>query len=271
MSIFRNKTAIVSGCASGLGKTLCEELARRGATVLVTGLTIAEVQPVADAINAAGGNAVARQMDVRRRDEIQSAIDFVKEHYGRLDYFFNNAGVAYIGEFEDASDERVESVLQTNAVGPVFGSLYAYRAMKAQGGGHIVNVASMAGIIPTPHIAVYSATKHAVVGLSASIRTEGEIHGIKVSVVCMGLVKSEMLVRADIPTMSAGSYEKLLRTPPWETIRAVNYILRGVERNSPYIVMPFYARIMWWIQRLSPALFVPMARASMVEFRKTGK
>lgn len=272
MSFFANKTAIVSGCASGLAKVLCEELARRGAVAIVTGLTQEEVQPVADAINQAGGKAIALRMDIRNREDIKAAIATTIAQYGKLDYFFNVAGVAYIGEFDGAEDALVENVLQTNAVGPVFGSLYAYKQMKTQaGGGHIVNVSSMAGIVPTPGIAVYAATKHAVVGLSTSLRYEAEKFGVKVSVVCMGLVKSEMLVRAKIQGMTAATFEGLSGFAPWETIRAANYILRGVENNDAYIVMPFYVRIFWWVQRLSPSLFAFLARASMKNVRSVAK
>jgi short-subunit dehydrogenase len=271
MSFFAGKTAIVSGAASGLGKCLGEELARRGAIAVVTGMTQAEVQPVADAIVQAGGKAIALAMDMRDRAQIRAAIDTVVAQHGRLDLFFNCAGVAYIGEFDGADDDLIENVLRVNAGGPVFGSLYAYRQMKTQGSGHIVNVSSMAGIVPTPGIAVYSATKHAVVGLSTSLRYEAEKFGVNVSVVCMGLVKSEMLVRARIQGMTAETFEGLSGFAPWETIRAANYILSGVENNDAYIVMPFYVRIFWWIQRFSPRLFASLARASMKNVRSAAK
>lgn len=267
MTFFTNKTAIVSGAASGLGKVLCEELARRGAISIVTGLTQEEVQSTADAIVQAGGKSLALKMDIRSREDIQAAIATVVAQYGKLDYFFNVAGVAYIGEFDGAEDGMVENIMQTNAVGPVFGSLYAYRQMKKQGSGHIINVSSMAGIVPTAGITVYAATKHAVVGLSTSLRYEAEKFGVKVGVVCMGLVKSEMLVRAKIQGMSAAAFEGMSGFAPWETIRAANYILRGVENNDAYIVMPFYVRIFWWIQRFSPRLFAVLARASMKNIR----
>lgn len=271
MSFFASKTAIISGAASGLGKCLGEELARRGATAIVTGMTQAEVQPVADAINQAGGKAIALGMDMRDRAQIRAAIETVVAQYGKLDFFFNCAGVAYIGEFDGADDDLIENVLRVNAGGPVFGSLYAYKQMKTQRSGHIVNVSSMAGIVPTPGIAVYAATKHAVVGLSTSLRYEAEKFGVNVSVVCMGLVKSEMLVRAKIQGMTAETFEGLSGFAPWETIRAANYILQGTENNDAYIVMPFYVRIFWWIQRFSPSLFAALARASMKNVRNAVK
>jgi short-subunit dehydrogenase len=271
MSFFANKTAIISGAASGLGKCLGEELARRGAIAIVTGMTQAEVQPVADAIVQAGGKAIALPMDMRDRAQIRAAVETVVAQYGKLDFLFNCAGVAYIGEFDGADEDLIENVLRVNAGGPVFGSLYAYKQMKTQGSGHIVNVSSMAGIVPTPGIAVYAATKHAVVGLSTSLRYEAEKFGVNVSVVCMGLVKSEMLVRAKIQGMTAETFEGLSGFAPWETIRAANYVLRGVENNDAYIVMPFYVRIFWWIQRFSPGLFAALARASMKNVRNAVK
>ncbi len=267
MSEFANKTAIVTGATTGIGRALCEELAKAGAVAVVTGLSLAESQSVADRIVATGGLAIALKVDVRHREEIKAAIDIVVAQFGHLDYMFNSAGIAYIGEFDEMDDDMVDTVMTTDAMGPIYGSLYAYRVMKKQGFGHIVSVSSQAGIMPTTTIAVYCAAKHAVVGLATTLRIEAEKFGVRSSVVCPGLVKSEMLTRAVMKGTTPSGYEKQLGFPPLDANVAARRIMKGVARNAPYIFVPFYARIFWWAQRLSPTLVRYLIRQSMATFR----
>jgi NAD(P)-dependent dehydrogenase (short-subunit alcohol dehydrogenase family) len=121
---------------------------------------------------------------------VQELVDETVRDYGRLDYMFNNAGIGMGGEVRDMDLEHWRRVLEVNLWGVTCGTSAAYEEMVRQGFGHIVNTASLAGLIPLPMVAAYCATKHAVVGLSASLRAEAAALGIKVSVVCPGFVET---------------------------------------------------------------------------------
>jgi len=133
--------------------------------------------------------------------------------------------------------------------------------MVEQGAGHIVNVTSLAGLVSGAAFAAYVTTKQAVVGLSMSLRTEGEALGVKVSAVCPGFVSTSafdtaVLVNAD----HKGFVDRMPTGLAMEAPRAARVILRGVANNRAIIPFPFYVRLLWWLYRLHPALLVPFSR-----------
>jgi short-subunit dehydrogenase len=139
--------------------------------------------------------------------------------------------------------------------------------MVRQGFGHIVNTASMAGLVPVPMETAYVTTKYAVVGLSLSLREEAKQLGVKVSVVCPGFVRTGIY---DAGTVLKVRREALIARIPLRPIgapRAAQVILKGVSRNKAVITTPFYARIFWWLYRLHPALLYHWSRKIACEFR----
>ena len=165
MDSFDGKVAIVTGGASGIGEAIGEELARRGARVVLADLDGEKAEQAAQGIAQAGGQARAERVDVSDAAQVQALVDGAFSREGRLDYMFNNAGIALFGEVRDMTLEQWERILQVNLHGVVHGVVAAYPRMVEQGSGHIVNTASMAGIAPTPGVTAYAMTKHGVVGL----------------------------------------------------------------------------------------------------------
>jgi short-subunit dehydrogenase len=153
-------------------------------------------------------------------------------------------------------------VIDVNLHGVVNGVLAAYPAMVERGRGHIVNTASGAGLAAPPFVTAYAATKHAVVGLSASLRAEAALHGVRISVLCPGSVETPILDRGPIaglpPTatapVTARSYLAVVRQRPVPADGFAQAALRRVARNQGVIVLPAPARALWYFQRLSPAL-----------------
>ena len=171
------------------------------------------------------------------------------------------------GEVRDLVLADWRRLVDVNLWGVVHGVAAAYAAMARQGSGHIVNIASAAGLMGYPMMTPYVTTKFAVVGLSINLRAEGEALGVKVSVVCPGLVdtpihRSAPFVRAD--------REPYLARLPFRFVdvgEAARLILRGVARNRAVIVFPLYARVCWWLYRLNPRLIAPLGRRAACEFR----
>jgi len=189
--IFDGATAIVTGAASGIGQGLVEELAKRGCEVVLADRQIEAAEKVALAINRAGGKATAAELNVVDFSEMEKLVKETVERTGRLDYMFNNAGIAIGGNVSQYSIEDWNQILEVNLHGVINGVQAAYQAMMNQGFGHMVNTASFAGLVPTPGNVAYAATKHALEAVSDSLRMEVRPFGIKVVIIRPGPVATE--------------------------------------------------------------------------------
>ncbi len=260
MSLYRGhfdgKSAFVTGAASGIGRALALALAEAGARVLATDI---RAEALEEALRDARGEIRTRALDVTERDAFEAAIASVVEREGGLDFAFLNAGIAGGGPFESFDAEQLRRIVDVNLWGVLHGTHVAYQQMVRQGGGHIVNVASMAGLHPVPFSTSYAATKHAVVGLSGSLREEGRARGVRVGAVCPGLVRTGIFSAAD----DAGGYSyqravaSMLRgavTPE----QAAAFILEGTRRDEPLILFPASSRALHLATRAAPRL---LARA----------
>jgi NAD(P)-dependent dehydrogenase (short-subunit alcohol dehydrogenase family) len=265
---FEDAVAVVTGGASGLGKALCEELGRRGSRVVVTDLQEEGARAVAEAIVKTGGRATAAALDVRDAAAFERLLDDTLAANGRLDYLFNNAGLAAVGEAQSLPLDLWHKVLDVNLWGVIHGATAAYARMVRQGSGHIVNIASLAGLAGAALSAPYSASKFGVVGLSLTLRAEGADLGVKVSAVCPAYIQTGIF---DNSTYVGATQEGMIALIPFKFMDvhvAVRKLLQGVERNRPLIVFPFYARLVWWLSRLRPQIVVDVNRKTARAFRR---
>lgn len=269
MNYYHQKIAIVTGGGSGIGRALCQQLAQAGATVIVAEINGQAAQETTDLICGAGGQARAVRLDVSDAGAVQMLVDHTVAEFGRLDFMFNNAGITKLGETRDQSLDNWRLVLNVNLMGVVYGTDAAYKQMVQQGHGHIVNTASMAGLVPQPTSVPYTASKHAVVGLSAALRAEGADLGVRVSVVCPAFIRANMIHEGSVVGVKVADLyarRNLALMPTAE--QAAQAILRGVARNQEFIIYPFYARLLWWLNRLIPATPLFMRKKIVRDFRK---
>ena len=266
---FTGVVAIITGGASGIGQALCEELGRRGAIVVVADIDCQRAQQVAATIMAQGGRAESAVVDVADARQIGNLVEQTVARHLRLDYLFNNAAIGVVGELRDLTPEHWRRLVDVNLLGVVFGMMAAYTVMVRQGSGHIVNVASLAGLTPSPIMTAYSTTKWAVVGFSTSLRVEATSLGVKVAVACPSLVRTHFSDRTACLKVNKEEYLKRL---PWRFMMEPNdtarAILRGVVRNQAIIVCPWHGRLVWWCQRHFPWLLAPLWRMT-VRFWRT--
>ncbi|MFZ5570699.1 MAG: SDR family NAD(P)-dependent oxidoreductase [Thermodesulfobacteriota bacterium] len=267
------QVAIVTGGASGIGKALCEELAKRGCSVILADLQIELARETASDICAAGGMAEAHELDVTRFAMVDELVRQTIQRQGRIDYMFNNAGIGIGGEVRHFSIEDWDRIIDVNFRGVTNGIQAVYCRMIEQGFGHIVNTASMAGLGPTPLTVAYSATKHAVVGLSKSLRAEAAAYGVRVSVLCPGVIRT--------PILSGGKYGKFLirdhgkkLTPMLERLRPMPpgvfapKVMDALIRNQAIIIVPAWWKLIWYLHRLFPLLGIYLTEKAVQDARK---
>lgn len=266
MNLFFNKIAIVTGGASGIGAALARELARRGAIVTLADVNAGQLKKTTTAIINDGGKANAVTLDVTDFEAVKKLVNDTVSEHGRLDYLFNNAGIVVIAEARDYDYDDWRRIIDVDLYGPVNGVAVAYPVMIKQGFGHIVNTASLAGLMPCEPFCSYSAAKHGLVGLSLTLRMEGADLGVKVSVVCPGLIQTPIFNSRTIRI----DREELLKTAPkaLPPEKCARVILRGVERNKPIIVVTAMAKIAWALYRISPAMMLWAGVRFVRHFRK---
>jgi NAD(P)-dependent dehydrogenase (short-subunit alcohol dehydrogenase family) len=264
---FDKQITIVTGGASGIGRALCEELARRGATVIIGDINLSGAQDVARAITASGGTAFAARVDVRQAGDVQALVDEAVERHGRLDLIFNNAGIGVGGEFHELSLEHWRTAIEVNLMGVIHGVAAAYPVMVRRGAGQIVNIASLAGLIASPGLGPYASTKGAVVSLTNALRAEGEALGVRANVVCPGFVDTAIYDNAVGVKLDKKDLLDKLGLPIIPASEAARAILRATERNRAVIVFPRSARLLWLLTRLCPWLLAPFQRRMIRRLR----
>jgi NAD(P)-dependent dehydrogenase (short-subunit alcohol dehydrogenase family) len=266
--------AIVTGGASGIGRAIATSLVARGDTVVVTDINAEGAAQVADKLNTLGsGKAVSAPLDVTDAGAVADLYQGVKADHGRLDLVFNNAGIAVGGLAEELTLDHWNRAIDINLKGVVHGVHAAYPIMLEQGRGHIVNTASLAGLVPMPIGIPYTATKHAVVGLSLGLRAEAAGRGVKVSVVCPSFVDTPLLhnVNPGLPEtpLSGDATGDIAKAAPrlYTAEKLARDIMRGVAKNQALIVSPAHGRLAWRGVRLNPGAAVRVAQIGVNRIR----
>jgi NAD(P)-dependent dehydrogenase (short-subunit alcohol dehydrogenase family) len=186
----QGKVWFITGCSSGFGRVLVEEVLAVGDSVVATAR---KVETVRDLETKYAGRALALPLDVTKPEQIAAARDAALAKFGRVDVLVNNAGYGVMAAVEEASDDEIRRVVETN----VFGLLAVTRAflpqLRKQRSGHILNLSSIAGIISTPGLGIYNMTKYAVEGVSEALAIELKPLGVKVTIVEPGPFRTEFL------------------------------------------------------------------------------
>jgi NADP-dependent 3-hydroxy acid dehydrogenase YdfG len=266
------KVAFVTGGASGIGAALTTKLVDEGAEVWIADRQIGAAQELAQRLNSGAGKAHAIELDVRSYPSFERAVAEAVQQSGRIDYLFNNAGIAVGGEIASYTLDDWNDVFDVNLHGVVHGIQAVYPIMIRQHSGHIVNTASTAGLVTAPVGASYTATKHAVVAISMVLRVEAERHGVQASAICPGAIRTPILAGGKYGRFDGVSDEQLVKF--WEPFRPMapdrfaERALRAVLRGDAIIVVPGWWKAFWYLERLSPALSRRAARLTLKRIRE---
>lgn len=199
---FAGKTAIITGASSGIGKLIAEGLARGGANVVLAARSAEQLNDLAAAINQTGAKALAVATDVSDAQAVQALVEQAVATFGRVDLLINNAGYGIFDSIEQIEWKHLEGMITVN----YFGAMHCIRAvlpvMRKQNSGHIVNVASVAGLVSTHNMGSYSASKHALMAASEALQIELRGTPIKCSLVCPAPIATPFFESADFNKMS---------------------------------------------------------------------
>jgi NAD(P)-dependent dehydrogenase (short-subunit alcohol dehydrogenase family) len=259
LRIFSGAVAIVTGGASGIGRALCRALVKLDCEVVVVDLQSEPAEEVVQVIRKDGGKASFIRADVSDFAAMDRAVKTTIQGAGRLDYMFNNAGIGIGLDVRDHTIEDWHRIVDVNLKGVINGIQAAYPIMINQGFGHIVNTSSMGGLKPTPGIVSYAATKAAVFQISRSLRIEAQEYGVRVSVLCPGVIQTPIMYGGTYGKLPAGIAKDKLEQM-WELFRPMDpnifarKALRAVGQNKAVIIVPAWWKIFWYADRASTML-----------------
>ncbi len=250
------KTAVVTGAASGLGRDICIALAHKGFRILVADVNPREAAVTLTMVKQAGGAGEICHCDVTKAEEVQKMADHVFSTWSRLDLLVNNAGVAAAGVVGDMPIEDWHWLVNINLWGMIYGCHAFIPKMKQARRGHIINVASAAGIVSMPEMACYNVSKAAVISLSETLKGELSPFDIGVSVVCPTFFNTNLLRDMRFCdefqcTFTNAAFDNARMTS--EDIAALT--IKAYEKNRLYVVPQTSAKMQWIFKRLSPARY----------------
>jgi NADP-dependent 3-hydroxy acid dehydrogenase YdfG len=254
MTELRDKVVIVTGASSGIGAATAREFGKAGARVVVAARRMERLQALAAEIEGQGrgARALAVAADLSRLEDIQRLVDQALSTFGRIDVLFNNAGSGRLNWLEKLDPAKdIEAQVRINVLGVLQTTRLVLPHMQAQRGGHIINMASVAGLVGTPTYTIYAACKFAVRGFSEALRREAAPWNIRVSVIYPGGVATEFAEHAGIQRKTKVTTPKFMRLTAEQVGQAVVGLVRHPRREL-VITWPF--RVSVWINMLFPGL-----------------
>jgi len=262
------KVGVVTGASSGIGRATALALAERGANLAICDVDDVGLTQTADRIKALGREVLSQTVDVAQADAMQAFAQATRSALGRVDIVVNNAGIGLAGLFVDVPLEAWTKILGINISGVIHGChAFLPGMIEADAGGHIVNIASMAGYCQAPGMTAYGTTKFGVLGFSESLRAELSLHGIGVTAVCPGVINTAIVRTSkmyglnedpELREQGIRAFERRNYSPE----RVAQKILRAVQKNRGVAPISPEAWAGYWVKRLVPGLIAWFARRS---------
>ena len=257
---FEDKLVLVTGAGSGIGRATALAFAREGADTILSDINEAGLEETARFVRDLGRRATTHKVDVANAEAMAKFAEDVHREHAAVDILINNAGVAVSGGLADTTLDDWSWIMGINVMGVVHGSHYFVPQMVARGrGGHVVNIASLAGLVGTRILVAYCTTKFAVVGFSEALREELHEHGIGVTAICPSFIKTNIQHSGrHRGKMSEGKMkslgDKLINQAPSPDLVA-DRILHSVEKNVGLMPVTREAWVAHAFKRLSPTVF----------------
>jgi NAD(P)-dependent dehydrogenase (short-subunit alcohol dehydrogenase family) len=255
MATLSGTRVFITGAASGLGRALAENYGRRAARVAIADLNEARASQAAEAVVAAGGEPLVLACDIRSDDQVSAAATAVREAWGGVDVLVNNAGVAAAGTVVDTAMDDWRWIIDVNLLGAVRVCRTFLPMMQSARGGHVVNVASAAGIVQSPGLASYNVTKAGMIALSETLKNELAGFGIGVTVVCPSFFTTNLMESYRGPGPGLNLADRLMSRSRLTADDIAASVIRAVDRQEFFVFGHSEASIAYHLKRLFPGMF----------------
>lgn len=256
MKKFPKKRIVITGAGSGLGRATAVEFARLGWNVCVSDIHMGRAEDSLNLVRKNGGEGFTCHCDVARPEALENLAATIEQQWGGVDIVMNNAGVAAAGYMEKIPLETWDWIININLKSVIYGCRTFIPMLSRQGCGHIVNVASCAGIASLPEMSCYNVTKAGVISLSETLRTELKPKGIGVSVIAPTFFKTNLMDQFTAPDdrqkkMAEAFFNKSRATAEQMAL----HVVRSVRRNKLYVIPQWDGKFSWFSKRLTPELY----------------
>lgn len=254
--VSNNKRVFITGGASGLGRAMALRYAKQGCRVCIGDINAERAAEVVAEINQAGGTGLFKHCDVTSEANLQTVADELRTEWQGIDVLINNAGVATAGSIESFSLDDWQWVIDINVLGVVRGCKAFVPLLKQQKSGHIINTASLAGVVSPPMMSSYNATKAAVIALSETLHAELSPYNIGVTVACPSFFRTNLgeSLRSSEPGIDK-MIERLFERAKIDADGVAEKICKGADKGE-FMVLPVTEdKRLWQVKRASPALF----------------
>ncbi len=244
MAGFNGKVVVITGAAHGLGRATAHAFAERGADLALCDIDSEGLREVKELLEVRGVKVMVAEVDVTQADRFEEFSDQVYREFGQVDVLVNNAGVMLAGRMESMNLEDWRWIMDINIWGVINGTHFFYPRMLKRGSGHVVNVASAAGLLPLPMLSAYCGTKSAVVSMTRVWRAEGAAHGVGFTAICPGIMNTNVKESFRIckGTERIPPSEDLIRRASrflagkrYDPANVAETIVRAVERNRSVV------------------------------------
>jgi len=259
------KTIIITGSASGIGLHLTDVFIRHGHRVMATARNLQKLEAAAKERNWPKDTVMLRKLEISDRAAWAEIVGETVMRFGSLDLLINNAGVMKSAWVHELKEEDVHNQIDTNLKGTIFGTQEAARQMVRQRRGHIINIASLAGVGPVPGVAVYCASKYGIRGFSLSVAAELREYGVNLTVICPDAVETPMLVKEENSDPAAIAFSNSHPLTTQDIERAVFRAINKPRRLQ--ILLPFSRGFVIRLADIFPQIALPFMNA----FRSLGK
>jgi all-trans-retinol dehydrogenase (NAD+) len=231
MTDFNHKTVLITGAAHGIGKLMAEKIAGMGASLVLCDVNRTGLEKTAEELRKKGTTVFAHAFDISNREQVYDAAKVILKETGKVDILINNAGVVFTGEILNLPDEMHIKQVEINLLGTLWMIKAFLPDMVIRNEGHLVNIASSAGLLAIPGMGMYSATKHAIMGLNEALRNELRNNNSKVrtTVVCPYLIKTGMFEGMATPFWQPGLKPEAM----------ANAVIKGILKNRKIVAKPW--------------------------------